>query len=91
MRIPPAPVPPEDRPPAVPPVGPPTGPSQSSAVPHQVLYVFADFQEMVRVDCWCSHDGDHVDAYPFHEEIIRPLIDTIVRRVRRRTRRGQTP
>jgi hypothetical protein len=83
MTTPPAQRPPGDVPPAE--------PAQSSTVPHQVLYVFADFQEMVRVDCWCDHEGDHVDAYPFHQEIIRPLIDTIVRRVRRRPRRGQNP
>jgi hypothetical protein len=70
----------------------PTGDApQSSTVPHQVLYVFADFHEAIRVDCWCDHDGDHVDAYPFHDEIIRPFIDRIVRHIRRRTTRGPRP
>lgn len=56
-------------------------------VPHQVLYVFADFPEAVQVDCSCSHPGDHVEMYPFTEEIFRPLVDRLVQHVRHLRRR----
>jgi hypothetical protein len=56
-------------------------------VPHQVLYVFADFPEVVQVDCSCAHAGDHVEMYPFTEEVLRPLVDRLVHHVRRLRRR----
>jgi hypothetical protein len=59
----------------------------AQVVPHQVLYTFADFPEVVPVDCWCEHDGDHFGMYPFHDEVLRPLIDRLVRRFRSAQRR----
>lgn len=66
----------------------PTGHTpRPSIVPHRVHYVFADFPEAVPVDCWCDHDGDHFAMYPVHEELVRPLVDGIVRCFRRFRRR----
>lgn len=56
-------------------------------VPHQVLYVFADLPEVIHVDCTCAHPGDHVEMYPFTEEVLLPLVDRLVRHVRRLRRR----
>ncbi|MCJ1713636.1 hypothetical protein [Curtobacterium sp. VKM Ac-2922] len=69
----------------------PSDPWQPRAVPHEVLYVFADFAEVVRVDCWCDREADHVEAYPFYDEIIQPLIAHLARRIRRRLRKEPRP
>ena len=52
--------------------------------PHRATYVFSNFEEAISVDCYCDEGADHFGVYPFYDEVIKPIIDDLTRRVRRR-------
>lgn len=57
------------------------------SVPHRVRYVFPNFEEAVEVECSCDHDQDHLDVYPFYDEVVVPVLRRMSHRIRSRFRK----